>query len=61
MPYRAIIAVLVTILLSACAFFSDGASVDYSRFVNIPVTVGLVGGSAPYEADLFDVSAYGTN
>ena len=51
MLLKVIIAVLVAILLTACAFFSDGASVDYSRFINVPLTVGFVSGPAPYEAD----------
>ena len=51
MILKVIISILVSLILTSCAVFSDGASVDYSRFLNVPLTVGFVSGPAPYEAD----------
>lgn len=45
---------VVVAFLSGCAVFSDGATVDYSRLFNIPLTFFSDGGSGtqqPWEAD----------
>ena len=51
MVLKVIISVLVALILTSCAVFSDGATVDYSRFLNVPLTIGFITGPAPYEAD----------
>jgi hypothetical protein len=43
----------LALIVSGCAVWSDGAVVDYSRFINIPLTISGGGGSSqmPWEAD----------
>ena len=53
---RRYIAIGVLTLLPGCAVWSDGATVDYSRLLNIPLTFIVGGGStggstSPWEAD----------
>lgn len=53
---RRYIAIGALTLLPGCAVWSDGATVDYSRLLNIPITFiaggGSTGGStSPWEAD----------
>ncbi len=53
---RRYIAIGALALLPGCAVWSDGATVDYSRLLNIPITFiaggGSTGGStSPWEAD----------
>ena len=51
----ALIALVIAVLLGGCAVFSDGASVDYSRFLAPTFQVfslgGSDGGSQPWDAD----------
>jgi hypothetical protein len=47
-----LIAAILLLFSGGCAFFSDGAIIDYSRLINIPLTIGSAGGhSAPWDAD----------